>query len=136
MNTCELTKEELVRRKNLVAHARQVIVSQMPIAEEDENHLMTTYRDFVLQITFCDLHPLMVFDLAKQLDGNISKLKSKTNEMNLTGVYGSHTINESIRCYSYRATHWLDTEIEAARFLEILDRCVVEATQGYQKVAC
>ena len=46
------------------------------------------------------------------------------NDLNLRSVLGSHAINDEVGCYSYRATHWLDTELDAKRFYEILDRCV------------
>jgi len=50
-------------------------------------------------------------------------------------VLGSHAINEDVGCYSYRATHWLDTELTPERFFEILSRCVDEADRGYFNLA-
>lgn len=57
------------------------------------------------------------------------------NELNLHSVLGSHAINEDVGCYSYRATHWLDTELTPERFFEILSRCVDEADRGYFNLA-
>ena len=56
-------------------------------------------------------------------------------ELNLHSVLGSHAINEDVGCYSYRATHWLDTELTPERFFEILSRCVDEADRGYFNLA-
>lgn len=61
MTQCELPKEELVRRKELSDNTRKMIYSLLDVAAEDETSLMTTYRDFYLQISFSELHPLMVF---------------------------------------------------------------------------
>ena len=61
MTQCELPKEELVRRKELSDNTRKMIYSLLDVAAEDETSLMTTYRDFYLQIGFSELHPLMVF---------------------------------------------------------------------------
>ena len=58
-----------------------------------------------------------------------------TNELNLRSILGSHAINDEVGCYSYRATHWLDTEMNPQRFYEILDRCVDEADRGFDKLA-
>lgn len=69
MTQCELPKEELVRRKELSDNTRKMIYSLLDVAAEDETSLMTTYRDFYLQISFSELHPLMVFYLARPLDG-------------------------------------------------------------------
>ena len=57
------------------------------------------------------------------------------NELNLKSVLGSHAINESVGCYSYRATQWLDTEISPQRYFEMLNRCVDEADRAYQVLA-
>ena len=90
----------------------------------------------VLQISFSELHPLMVFCLAKALTHpSTHKQCEITNDLNLRSVLGSHAINDEVGCYSYRATHWLDTELDASRFYEILDRCVDEADRGFFKLA-
>lgn len=57
-----------------------------------------------------------------------------TNELNLSCVLGSHAINEQVGCYSYRAVHWMDTELTEERFFEILERCTEEADRGYHKL--
>lgn len=136
MNHCNLSGSEQKRRREIAANTRGMILSQLPIESQDETSLMTGYRDYYLQISFSDLHPLMVFCLAKAL-ARPSTLKQRqmTNELNLHSILGSHAINDDVGCYSYRATHWLDTELEPGRFYEILDRCVDEADRGYRKLA-
>ena len=34
-------------------------------------------------------------------------------------------------CYTFRAVIWLDTDLSAKRFLEIFNRCVEEAINGF-----
>lgn len=136
MTNSDLTKSEQLRRKNLADSARQMILNHIPVEDQDETSLMLGYRDYYMQISFSALHPLMVICLAKAIrnpDG--VKKKTLTNELNLHSVLGSHAINGEVGCYSYRATHWLDTELTPERFFEILDRCVDEASRGYQKLA-
>ena len=80
--------------------------------------------------------PLLVVCLAKAIrnpDG--ARKQQLANELNLHSVLGSHAINEDVGCYSYRATHWLDTELTPERFFEILSRCVDEADRGYFNLA-
>lgn len=136
MDHCNLSGNEQQRRREIAAHTRSMILSQLPIESQDGTSLMTGYRDYYLQISFSELHPLMVFCLAKAL-ARPSTLKQRqmTNELNLHSILGSHAINDDVGCYSYRATHWLDTELEPGRFYEILDRCVDEADRGYGKLA-
>ena len=114
-----------------------MIISQFHIDGQDEASIMTGYRDYYLQISFSELHPLMVFCLAKALTHpSTHKQCEIANDLNLRSVLGSHAVNDEVGCYSYRATHWLDTELDATRFYEILDRCVDEADRGFYKLAC
>ena len=136
MKQCELSNEEMLRRKEIAANTKKMICSALEVVSQDETSIMTTYRDFFLQISFSDLHPLMVFCLAKPIEVEREDAVSRSNKVNLTSVLGSHSINEYYNCYHYRATQWLDAEIGQTRFLEILNRCVDEASRGYQKVAC
>ena len=110
----DLTRAEQVRRTDLAQKARRMILSH----------------------SFSPLHPLLVVCLAKAIrnpDG--ARKQQLANELNLHSVLGSHAINEDVGCYSYRATHWLDTELTPERFFEILSRCVDEADRGYQWLA-
>lgn len=135
MKQCELTQNELVRRKKLSDNTRKLVCSLLDVVAEDESSVMTIYRDFYLQISFSELHPLMVFCLAKQLDGKLSTAGARSNDMNQRSILGSHSVNEEFGCYNYRATHWLETEMNQKRFFEILDRCVDEAIRGYRQFA-
>lgn len=135
MKRCDLSSEEMLRRKSLADNTRKMICGILEVMSQDETSIMTTYREFFLQISFSDLHPLMVFCLAKPIDAAKEDIVSRSNKVNLASVLGSHCVNEHYSCYNYRATHWLETEISQTRFLEILNRCVDEASRGYQKVA-
>ncbi len=131
----ELSKIEIKRRKDLSDHTRKMILSRLEIAEQDETSVMTEYGDYYLQISFSNLHPLMVFCLARNLEyADDKKQLEVINELNLKSILGSHSINKEVGCYSYRATHWLDTQLEPERFQEILDRCVLEAEKGYHSL--
>lgn len=131
MKQHDLTRDDFVHRQTLTSHVRKLIGSLFAIFAEDETSVMTTYRGFYLQISFSELHPLMVFCIARPLERGAASLKLHTNELNLHSVLGSHFVNEDFSCYNYRATHWLETEINQARLFEILDRCVDEAERGY-----
>ncbi len=136
MSGYELTKAEKQRRKEVSEHTRNMILSRLNIEEQDETSMMTGYRGYYLQISFSELHPLMVFCLAKKLirTGGTRQLNF-INDLNLKSILGSHSINKEVGCYSYRAAHWLDKELEPSRFYEILDRCVDEADKGYNRLA-
>lgn len=132
----ELNQAEQERRKEIVAHTRLMLLEHLNIEDQDETSMTANYRDYYLQISFSELHPLMVFCLAKAMKSPSSAKQLRlTNELNLRSVLGSHAINNEVGCYSYRATHWLDTELDAKRFYEILDRCVDEADRGFYQLA-
>ena len=134
---CDLCVAEQQRRKKIVAQTRAMIYAQLQVQEDDGTSLMTNYSGYYLQVSFSELHPLMVLCLAKAMPHPSSgKQRQMTNELNLRSILGSHAINDDVGCYSYRATQWLDGKMEAPRFFEILNRCVDEASRGYHKLAC
>lgn len=135
MPTYELTEQELAHRKEIADRARKMVLTQIPVEDQDGISLTLGYLGYYMQLSFSPLHPLMVIYLAKALahPGGTGK-KKLTNELNLRSVLGSHAINEEVGCYSYRAVHWLDTELTPERFFEILDRCVEEASRGYARL--
>ncbi len=136
MEACQISQEEQYRRSEIVKQMKKMLTSQLQIEAEDEQTLISNYHDYYLQISFSELHPLMVFCLAKSLQKpSTMKQRLLTNELNLRSVLGSHSINDEVGCYSYRATHWLDVVLEPKRFFEMLDRCVDEADRGILKLA-
>ena len=67
MEACQISQEEQYRRSEIVKQMKKMLASQLQIEAEDEQTLMTNYHDYYLQISFSELHPLMVFCLAKSL---------------------------------------------------------------------
>lgn len=135
MKQCMLSNEEILRRKDLSGRIRKMVSESIEIMEQEENFIKSKYKGFALKVIFSDLHPLMVFCLEKPISDVGKAISKRTNLVNLISVLGSHCINEYDGLYQYRATHWIDTEMTKARFLEILDRCVIEASRGYRKIA-
>ena len=58
-----LSIEETRRRKSLSDEARNMVKQSLTIEEEDDTGLMMMFEDFYLQISFSELHPLMVIYL-------------------------------------------------------------------------
>ena len=132
MYHCDLNAAEQQRRKQRASKTRTEIRSHLKIEEEDETSLFAEYRDYYLQISFSEVHPLIMLRLAKVLPNTDSaKQHQMTNDLNLHSIFGCHSINEDAGCYYFRTTHWLDTVLSVKRFFEILDRCVEEAEHGY-----
>lgn len=127
-----MSKEEQQRRKELAEHARVMLTQMLPVEDQDETSLTAPYQGYYMQVSISPLHPLLVISLAKAINHPGSAKKQRlVNRLNLTSVLGSHAINQDVGCYSYRSTHWLDTELDENRFQEILDRCFEEADRGY-----
>ena len=132
MNHFELEETEQRHRREIAEHTRSMIYSKLNVTGEDDTSIMASYGDYYLQISFSKLHPLMVICLARPLGApGTSAQRKLINHLNLQSILGSHAINDEVGCYAYRATQWLDTEMDERRFFEILDRCVDEAARGY-----
>jgi hypothetical protein len=131
-----INKQERARRKALAGHARALVSETLPIEDADKSSLILGYDGFRLQIAFSELHPLMVFCLARALGRPGSRKDSLTvNELNLTCVLGSHAVNNESGCYFFRTAHWLDAELTKPRFLELLERGAEEAGRAYRRLA-
>ena len=97
MNHCDLSQSEQRKRKEIAEHTRKMILSELEIESQDEISLMAGYRDYYLQISFSELHPLLVFCLAKALEKpSTARQRQMTNELNLHSILGSHAINDEV----------------------------------------
>ncbi len=134
MSYDKLDADEKIRRRELVAAARKMIIEQLSVENEDEVSLMAFYRNYYLQISFSELHPLMVFCLAKVLDPNFMSRFLELNKINQGNVLGCHMINDEAGCYCYRASHWLDSKLTVLRFFELLNRHMAEAERGFSEI--
>ena len=124
--------QEQTRRKSIAAHARRLILDNLTVQDSDETSLLLHHEGFYLQLSFSELHPLMVLCLVRGLEKHgTTKQKTLLNDLNLKSVLGSHAINEEVGCYTYRSAQWLETEITLPRFHEILGRCTEEAQRGH-----
>ena len=94
---CDLSQKEQYRRKEIAEHTRQMLLAELPIDSQDETSIMGRYRDYYLQISFSELHPLMVVCLAKALtQPGTAKQCRIANDLNLRSVLGSHAINDEV----------------------------------------
>lgn len=135
MNRFEPEETEQRHRRKIAEHTRNMIYSKLNVTGEDDTSVMANYGDYYLQISFSKLHPLMVICLARPLRTAATLAQRKLiNRLNLQSILGSHAINDEVGCYAYRATQWLDTEMDERRFFEILGRCAEEATRGYLRL--
>ena len=134
MDSTIKTKER-TRRRELAGKARKLISESLPVQDTDESSLMLDYGDFYLQVAFSELHPLVAIYLARAINrtGTLKDIRL-INDLNQKSVLGSHTVNTEAGCYSYRAVHWLDTELTQPRFIEILERSADEAGRTYNQL--
>ena len=127
--------QDKLHRKSLSDQTHQMVRTVLYPQDTDETISSLEYNGFYLQIAFSEVHPLMVFYLAKGIDNpGANKKRLLLNELNLHSVLGSHAINTEVSCYSFRSAHWIDCEITELRFIEILERCTEEAMRGYSKL--
>lgn len=130
-----LSNEEQLHRADLARKARQLAYECFAVESSDADSISFFCCGFYLQMSFSEMHPLIVFCLAKKLKDTESRKQLETvNELNLHSVLGSHTVNPEVGCYAYRAVHWLDTELTRDRLNEILDRLLGEALRGYERL--
>lgn len=132
MTLSDLEKEDIAFRKELADRAHHMVAAKLAYGSAEDSVILTSYHEFYLQISFTQLHPLMVICLMRKMEGEPSvRMEHLANELNQQGVLGCHMVSENYDLYYYRTSHWLDTELTETRFFEILSRCLEDATRGY-----
>ena len=136
MTLSDLEKEDIAFRKGLADRVRNMVTKELSCGFTEDGVILTSYRDFYLQISFTELHPLMVICLMRKMEGkHLVQMEHRVNALNLKGVLGCHMVNEEYNLYYYRSSHWLDVELTDVRFFEILNRCLEDAMRGYVYIA-
>lgn len=126
-----IPQKEQIRRQVLVQQVKAMLAEHLTIEAEDETTMMIAHKIFHLELLFSESHPLMVVCLTKALPEDSGALSLKElNALNLHSILGTHTLNDEIGCYAYRAAVWLDALLTFERFAEILERCEAEANRG------
>ena len=128
------TDAYLAERRNrrvLAEHASQLVSKALHVEDFDDSTLVTYQDGFHIQFGFSAMHPLIVMCLVRPMTPPTGEQLDMINDLNLNTVLGSHSINRTTSCYSFRVTQWLDTEITEQRLFEILQRALEEAKKGY-----
>lgn len=131
-----LSAQELARRTELVDNARALIARNFSIEDSDEASLSLSWDGFYLQVSFSHLYSMLIIYLAKHIERPVNAKRLRLlNEINLRSVLGSHAVNSYVGCYTFRLAYWLDSELTASRFFEILGRCTKEARKAYDRLS-
>ena len=127
-----LSDSDILRHHQLIEKARRVITGLLDLDLEEDGSLTGFYTGFFLVISFSELHPLMVVTLSKpyalRVDVNTYRALNRTN---ISSILGSHSLNNDVGCYSFRATQWLWSAMTDGDFRLFLSRCQSAAEKGY-----
>lgn len=132
-NDAYLTERK--NRRQLAERAYQLVSKALQVEDFDDSTLVTYQDGFHLQFGFSAMHPLLVMCLVRSIALLTEEQLDMINELNLNTVLGSHAINRTNNCYSFRITQWLDAELTEQRLFEILQRALEEAKKGYSILA-
>lgn len=131
MEECTYSMADMLQRRERICQARNLVMECMKIEAMEDGAMMTRFQNFFLQISFSELHPLMIFCFARPLGRNVEEECNCLNNLNLKSIYGSHAIDVQTNCYIYRATYWMDADPNRNRLHEILERLSEEAHKGF-----
>ena len=130
MNTDPYLAEQK-NRQELAEQAYLLVERSLQVEAFDDSTLVTFQNGFHIHFGFSAIHPLLAICLMRPISPVSSEQLDLINELNLHNVLGSHSINATIHCYSFRITQWLDTRLTEQRLFEILHRALEEAKKGY-----
>ena len=67
MSITAVDKEEMAKRRSRVVRARKMIAELFCLETLDEDTFMTEYQDFFVQISFSEIHPLIVIYFVRKI---------------------------------------------------------------------
>ena len=121
--------------RELAVQARTLIIETLPVEESDEFSVMLGYQGFFMQIVFSNVYPLIILNMARQLNHAPGKGDARIIYiLNMNDLLGSHTVNPESRIYLYRTVRHLDKGFSKKRLLEILEYSAGEANQAYNQL--
>lgn len=131
----ELTQDERKHRADIIEDTRRMLLTHFPVEDEDSTSFVLPYEGFHLQVAFSALHPLVMLHFVCVCSRQLLKRDfERINRLNAKAVLGGHFLDDTLNCYVFRLTQWLDAKPEPERFCELLLRGYQEATRGFAEL--
>lgn len=120
------TPNELQEIKNMV--------SRILGAEVFDNAVVSSYKDFTVQVTFDANRPLVLVRMAKMIPSYVKYTEGRLNELNTESCIGCHLIQRlkgNMDFYTFKFPCWFGQNVGDSEFSKILEQGYFEAQQSY-----
>lgn len=119
--------------KGIVDSTKVMLKQTAVIVGENENSMLLQFRDYIVEMYFSEMHPLVVIRLIKAINFQTGFEEMKIiNKLNNESLYGSHNVDNEKRYYVFKATQWLDVPLTSKMFYEMLNQYDEEAQKFFE----
>lgn len=110
------------------------MVSRILNADVFDDTVVSSYKEFTIQVTFDKNSPLVLVRMAKMIPSNAKYTEGVLNELNLESCIGCHLIQplkENMNFYTFKFPCWFGKCSGDNEFTDALERGYSEAQRAY-----
>lgn len=109
--------------KTIVETSKSVLRQTAVVLGENETTMVLQFRDYLVEVFFSEMHPLVVIKLVKIIDFQTDIDDYLIiNKLNNDSIYGLHSFDIEKKRYCFKATQWLDSALSSKMFYEMLNQ--------------
>lgn len=112
----------------------QNMVSRVMGAEVLDNAVVSSYKDFTVQVTFDTTRPLVLVRMAKMIPSNVKYTEGILNGLNMESCIGCHLIQHlkgKMDFYTFKFPCWFGPGVGDDAFSNALEQSYSEAQRAY-----
>lgn len=110
------------------------MVSRILGAEVLDNAVVSSYKDFTIQVTFDTNSPLVLVRMAKLIPSNVKYTEGTLNGLNMESCIGCHLIQRlkgNMDFYTFKFPCWFGPGVGDNEFSKSLEQGCSEAQRAY-----
>lgn len=109
--------------KTIVESSKSMLRQTADILGENETTMIVRFRDYLVEVFFSEMHPLIVIKLVKIIDFQTDIDDYLIiNKLNNESIYGMHSFDIEKKRYCFKATQWLENTLSSKMFYEMLNQ--------------
>lgn len=113
---------------NIIEGIKTMIRFSADVIVENESKMVLGFRDYLVEIFFSNIQPLMVIRLVKSIKiPDCYEIYKIANDLNKDCIYGCHCFDIQKKRYYFQSTHWLQGVLSSKTLYEMLEIYDIEA---------
>lgn len=130
--------DTIERQKNgndIIESNKAMLRRSVDVVGENESKMILCFREYLVEVFFSNIQPLMVVRLVKFIDiPSCYDVYKLANDLNKDCIYGFHCFDIEKNRYYFQSTHWLQGVLSSKTFYEMIEIYDLEAQKFLGKI--